>query len=390
MLTINGFRVHRETWDDPLEFDGKGDEVMIRAHNRKYTRDGSLLYAVDRVTDIMGDTNNQPGRVRAGSRSNAGGLQTGDVFPGSPTEPPQPWEMANRHPPFLAWEDDLADGEVVYIAPSIWEYDGGGSVVDNYIAWQAEVDRQFGERAKKIYEDAHGPMDWIFDAVSLTIQTIDSTSGIFGFRGKKGDRPIGTTRDPNDRNKPIYNPVIIELTPSRAEALLTANPSGQGNGVLELEFKDDPYLEGNYSLWVQLHRAGASQPGNILRTTNGNAELKRGEKLVSPSGRFTLWMQADGNLVLYDGVPSVQTAYWATNTWGRAPDRSPVKALMQTDGHLVLYDRQGRPVWGSGVWGSYVSPYLELQDDGNLVIYHNGRQPIWASNTVRAAVPVLN
>ena len=94
-------------------------------------------------------------------------------------------------------------------------------------------------------------------------------------------------------------------------------------------------------------------------------------------------MQIDGNLVLYDGIPAVSTAYWATNTWGRPPGQVPDRANMQTDGHLVLYDAINRPVWGSGVWGSFINPHLDMQNDGNLVIYHNGMQPIWASNTVR-------
>jgi hypothetical protein len=249
-----------------------------------------------------------------------------------------------------------------------------------YIAWQAQTDARFGDRAQEIYRNAGGPLDWIFDAVSLGIQTVDSTSGIFGFRGKKGDRPIGTTRDSADQDKAIYIPQILELTPTKAEALLKADPSGLGKGVQEIPFIDDNYLAGHYLLYVQLHRSEASQPKYSLPT---DGVLKRGEKLISQNGRFTLWMQVDGNLVLYDGVPSVATAYWATNTSGRPPGQIPIRATMQTDGHLVLYDEANQAVWGSGVWGNFINPHLEMQDDGNLVIYHNGWQPIWASQTVR-------
>jgi hypothetical protein len=110
--------------------------------------------------------------------------------------------------------------------------------------------------------------------------------------------------------------------------------------------------------------------------------LRVGEQLTSPNGRFTLLMQADGNLVLYDGPPSVRTAYWATNTWTLPPDSRPTHADMQNDGHLVLYNDAMSPAWGSGVWGAqYAGARLVLQDDRNLVIYIPNGQAIWATNT---------
>jgi hypothetical protein len=125
-------------------------------------------------------------------------------------------------------------------------------------------------------------------------------------------------------------------------------------------------------------------PRNTFNLLLTNQSLRAGQKLSSPSGRFTLYMQADGNLVLYDEDPSPATAYWYTGTNSLPSDRSPTHALMQTDGQLVLYDDAMRATWGSGVCGpNYTNPYLDIQDDGNLVIYHFGRQPIWSSNTVR-------
>ena len=124
-------------------------------------------------------------------------------------------------------------------------------------------------------------------------------------------------------------------------------------------------------------------------TTSGQLaagqRLTRGQELDSPSGRFHLLLQTDGNLVLYDGSPSGQNAIWATNTWTLPADRSPTHADMQTDGNLVLYNDANQPAWAAGVSGStFVNPYLQVQDDGNLVIYHNGRTPLWASGTARS------
>ena len=39
-MTINGFHVKNETWDDPFQGDGKGDEIYItsvsKAQKRRY------------------------------------------------------------------------------------------------------------------------------------------------------------------------------------------------------------------------------------------------------------------------------------------------------------------------------------------------------------------
>jgi hypothetical protein len=110
--------------------------------------------------------------------------------------------------------------------------------------------------------------------------------------------------------------------------------------------------------------------------------------MTSPSGRFTLVMQSDGNLVLYDGAMSTNSAYWATGTWTLSPEHRPNRADMQDDGHLVLYNDANFPAWGSGVWGpQYAGSRLVLQEDGDLVIQLPNGQRLWATNTVRNGAP---
>jgi hypothetical protein len=114
--------------------------------------------------------------------------------------------------------------------------------------------------------------------------------------------------------------------------------------------------------------------------------LNLNDKLVSPNGRYSLWMQPDGNLVLYDGPLTSTTAYWATGTWTLPPQFRPTHADIQNDGHFVLYNDAMHPAWGSGIWGAqYGGAKLVLQDDGNLVIYLPNGSPLWATNTVRVA-----
>jgi beta-glucanase (GH16 family) len=129
-------------------------------------------------------------------------------------------------------------------------------------------------------------------------------------------------------------------------------------------------------------RGGGSppqQPGAQNQLRSGQ-RLLRGQQLDSSNGRFHLAMQADGNLVIYDG----SSAIWATGTWNLPADRRPTRAEMQADGNFVLYNDANQGAWASGSWGAgRVNPFLEIQDDGNLVIYHNGRSALWASGTSR-------
>jgi len=100
---------------------------------------------------------------------------------------------------------------------------------------------------------------------------------------------------------------------------------------------------------------------NWLPTLAPGRSLFRGAALRSANGKFTLKMQADGNLVLYDlrgGAPAP--------IWVRGDPRA-YRLTNQHDGNLVLYDYSNRPLWASSTRGTGVST-LRLQDDGALVV----------------------
>jgi hypothetical protein len=80
-------------------------------------------------------------------------------------------------------------------------------------------------------------------------------------------------------------------------------------------------------------------------------------QVMSPDGRFQLFLQTDGNLVLYvNGV-----AIWATGTTDGA------LLANQTDGNLVLYRANGTAVWSTGTWNQAPST-LQVTDDGRLAL----------------------
>ena len=105
-----------------------------------------------------------------------------------------------------------------------------------------------------------------------------------------------------------------------------------------------------------------------------NGVWMEGTALRSPSGRFTLTYQDDGNLVIYKNG---NQAIWSSGTNGRNASR---RLMFQEDGNLVIYDNNQQPIWSSNS-ANRGGKYMVMQDDGNLVIYTMNNQFIWATNT---------
>jgi len=123
-----------------------------------------------------------------------------------------------------------------------------------------------------------------------------------------------------------------------------------------------------------------------MDTLHGGASLSVDQALQSNNGRYRLLMQGDGNLVLYEGQPSVASAVWATNTVALPDEDRPVRADMQQDGNFVLYSLTNKPVWATGTDG-HPGSRLVVQDDRRLVIYDARDQPLWASASGLGVAP---
>ena len=103
--------------------------------------------------------------------------------------------------------------------------------------------------------------------------------------------------------------------------------------------------------------------------------LSPGESISSPSGKYQLILQHDGNLVLYDTDGPV--ALWDSRTVGRS-DRTLV---MQPDGNLVLYELPVTPfdvLWHSRTYG-WPGAFLTVRDDGTVTIGDSDGRVLWTA-----------
>ncbi|WP_113673788.1 hypothetical protein [Vallitalea guaymasensis] len=118
------------------------------------------------------------------------------------------------------------------------------------------------------------------------------------------------------------------------------------------------------------------------------SELKVGYYLKSNNDKYTLFMQHDGNLVLYD---EKHEPLWATNTNGYG-GVNHIIVFQFYGGGLALKDLMHDPhsdfhkIWErkfqkKSVWKPHRR--LVLQDDGNLVVYDKNNKAIWATGTNR-------
>lgn len=262
-VAINGFTCVTETIDDPLQLDGKRDEISLAHSVILKDSGGNTKYNFPPLPSAtMGDVNNQRNRIQAGTASPLGGIQNGDSFPSN-----APWirtmslSPTRNYPPYLIWEGDLTSGnESIFIAPSVWEWDPAPNLLQGLLAWHQGVDNQFGQQAKNIFSKFYAPNLVIFDAISLGIQTAATVLKI-GSPVSAQSRPIGLKRVPGTAFDFAFTPYILVLTYDSAEYISNSNPSGRGNGIIPVVYQDsDPLLGGHYVIYLQVEKISGPNP----------------------------------------------------------------------------------------------------------------------------------
>lgn len=284
-VTLLGASVYRETWDTVLQTDGKGDEVFFVTDIQEFTPRGAFV-PVRRKSPVYGDINGFPQRLRAGSRSDKGGIRTGDTIPYA-----DPWvrkaPIAGDRLPQLLWEGTLTDGQnSIVIAPMVWEEDNGDWLAGSY----NNFSRTAGDVFKIISSLNPSSNDVMFAALNRVAENSapvaalseflkainpanwpGAVAGWFGKQitwvvGVSADRPIGQTMV-NDQY--VFMPKVLFLNFKTAERLITQPPPPVPNlsglpflrqvgpkpqGVIEVRLRDDDRLAGDYALWLQIER----------------------------------------------------------------------------------------------------------------------------------------
>ena len=91
-------------------------------------------------------------------------------------------------------------------------------------------------------------------------------------------------------------------------------------------------------------------------------KLYQNQSIYSPSRKYVLIQQSDGNLVLY--LNGTGRATWHTNT----ATGSGNYAVLQSDGNFVVYDQNGTALWGAGSNRDNFQGILIVTDDGKITI----------------------
>lgn len=133
----------------------------------------------------------------------------------------------------------------------------------------------------------------------------------------------------------------------------TLNGSGEVVGdAKQLDLGPTTQSYGDYSYSVTPRAASSTLPysplpasgslGTSIRAPEtGSLSIPWGSSIASPSGRFYLVFQADGNLVLYDARVA-NLPIWASGTYGHPS----AELLFYPNGSLRIYDG-GRYLWGN-------------------------------------------
>jgi hypothetical protein len=266
LVTMTGLWCAKPTHDDPLDFDGHGDEVYAAAFVRKYDRKTTQIqeyYA--RQTRVYGDSNKSD-RIQAGSQTQMGGVRAFDSVPNNATADRRVAPQDNSLFPYKLWGGTLTDGaEALVISPSVWESDGEPSffyiwnqnqnTTSNSIFLDTKLQdlitsRKFATLTSGVTAGTAGGAGRVADDVilSTTLTMLGIPALPFFVRGH--DRPIGLVESGPDQNAlpntaVVLTREIIETALASPYATL-ATPPAPGiaipinkPGIMVVTFADD-------------------------------------------------------------------------------------------------------------------------------------------------------
>ncbi len=250
-VLILGTHVATETSDDPLQRDGKRDEIYFAALVRQFDRrDQRLLYTAVPQTNVMGDRNGYSARTQAGSASSMGGIRAGDNVPNVPDVGSLQAAPVAAGLPLLLWQGQLRDGvDVLVIMPEVWEWDGNQY---DFNRWRNQPVPPPADPSIQSLVAAHqfGPFQSLAGNYEFAL-TPASVAGSY-------DRPVRYSRRQSDIFWPISG---LVLTREAIEAALSPSAVGTGRppGTIEVHLLGDRLwpsnnADGDYWLYLRVER----------------------------------------------------------------------------------------------------------------------------------------
>jgi len=312
-ISFAGFDCYRETWDDILHADGKGDEVYFNFGFSLADKNGNSKLSYEKRTGVYGDaTGPFSNRISAGSfvdlfGNNKGGIKAGDTY------------RCNT----IVGEYDMADGDILTIVPTGWEHD---PIADNSASFFFTMKGFYNSINQKLapimigFNVLTGNLGGIiYQAGSLGISKINA-GGNQGELGKAGTRPLGMEKYGD------FSPKLVVVNTPNLNTICNSD-MGFGKGVIGVNYDEvavgNSRDHGNYTilLRIEFFPNQNTTATSASSSSTGSTGIKKLEVPANTSFIAGTWK----------------------GTWGSGTNNSPNFYSFQfnADGSMSLLDAQG-------------------------------------------------
>lgn len=323
-ISFAGFDCYRETWDDILHSDGKGDEVFFTFNFTLADRNGNSKLNYEKRTPVYGDaTGPFSNRISAGSwtdifGNNRGGIKAGDTY------------RCND----IIGEYDMADGDILTIIPTGWEHD---PIADNSLAFSSTIRGLYNSINQKVapvmigFNILTGNLGGVvFNAASLGLSKVKA-GGDQGELGRAGTRPIGMEKYGD------FTPKLVVLNTPNLNTICNSD-MGFGKGVISVNYDEvavgNSRDHGNYSILLKVE---------FIPKQNTAPPVNTGNNPPPPPPPAATNMNNTGGFKKMN-APVTTVAGTVTGTWrgtyGNGQSNSPnfYSFRLNADGTMQLLD----------------------------------------------------
>lgn len=197
----------KESVDDILDFDGKGNEVFVTIFYSVASNNGTTRYINKITSAVYGDVNGRPGRYKAGTAGNNGGIKAGDIIYANPnTEAMMPIGDERFKGQFM-FEADLGPTDILTVVPVLWEWDS--DTKNTQTSFESFLFGSFNSinvhtaQIAQKFNTVSSP--YIYSDGNYCIDLAGMARILQGVNGIAGNRPLGMALNG------VYNPTMFVL-----------------------------------------------------------------------------------------------------------------------------------------------------------------------------------